>query len=135
MISILLYLLVHACIHFAARCSALMDKVENEIQYNSSKWWYKNPAYWSKVYSANNNKFIRGTKRRRDAWHDAKTAWIILESFAISLLGASLMFSVNEFPNIWKLIAIIVILLHPVLHGINWNLTFNLFYNKIYKRK
>lgn len=129
-----IYIVVLVFISISAVCSALMDKVETTIQFNDSIFCNKNPLYWSKVYSAEHNGFIKGTNRRRDAWHDAKSIGIIANAFAYNLMILFGYFIVKYFYNDYLLFLLLSVILHPIIHGVIWILTFNLFYNHIFKK-
>ena len=98
----------------AAVCNAVMDRIENSIQFNQSVFNRLNPEFWCKTISAHSVKFIPFTKYRLDAWHLFKSLMIIFIVLAIIFY--------NPF----------IYVLDFVILGIIWNLVFNIFYNKVF---
>lgn len=133
MTAIILYLLSQICNSIAAVCSALMDKTETEIQFNDSIWWNKNPAYWSKVFSAKVNNFLKRTKYRWDAWHNAKSGMIIAYMVHGILLALAFLFMPIEYLTLPYMVSFISA--HIALFALNNIKTFDLFYNKIFKKR
>jgi hypothetical protein len=121
MIAILLFAI-------AGILNAFADTIETEISFRASIFKKLNPKFWCKAVSANHVPFIPFTKYRPDAWHIAKSLWII------SLAGAavsSMYFPIFTFLNSdsWNAFISLVIL------GIAWNVPFSLFYNRVFSKK
>lgn len=117
------------CFICAAICSAIMDKTETKISFNDSVFFKMKALYWSKVDSANSNAFIPSTKRRRDAWHDAKSGMIIFFALGAVTICHFSIFQNNNF-NI-----ILNKFFDLIIYAAAWNIPFNLFYNRIFKKK
>lgn len=115
----------------AAICNALMDKVENEIQYNTSIFRrFKTPEFWCKTKSAHSVNLIPGTTYRPDAWHISKSLMIIFLIAAIVMFTPSISTHLKPFFQWYVLMGTLIEIL---LFGTIWNVTFNLFYNKFFK--
>lgn len=133
MTALILYLLSQICNSIAAVCSAVMDKTETEIQYNDSIFAGKRPRYWSKVFSAKVNGFSRGTHRRSDAWHDAKSGMIIAYmAYGILFVLAAQSLNAKYTTSNYLFMFIVA---HLALFALINIKTFNLFYNTIFKKK
>lgn len=119
-ISILLWII-------AAICNAVMDKTENEIQFNDSRFYKKDPLFWCKTKSST-KPFIKFTKYRLDAWHLFKSIMIISLVVSDIMLILTNPFLIFVNPKWYSYIMVVA------LYGAIWNTTFNIFYNKIFKK-
>lgn len=109
----------------AAVCSALMDKTETVISFNSSVFRKLDKGFWCKPVSADQRQLLKGTKYRADAWHLAKSCMVILVGLAVIFYHPVITWFT------WTLLNRMADL---VLLGMAWNIPFNLFYNHVFKR-
>lgn len=75
------------CILAAGSVNAICDTLENQVAFNASIFYRKNPEFWCKEISWNKVKTLFSYKF--DAWHMLKTLWVGLALFAapMSLLA------------------------------------------------
>lgn len=99
----------------AAICNALMDRVENDIQFNQSVFKRLKKGFWCKTSSAE-RPLLKYTFYRIDGWHLSKSLMIVSLCLAI----------VTYKP-------IIIPTVDFLIFGGCWNVAFNIFYNKIFK--
>lgn len=109
----------------AAVFNAVMDATENENFFESvfrnlpQRFWYKRESwkYAKKIF-----------KYRFDAWHIAKTIWVLCVAGAlVSAIFFGVWLAAN--PSFWFLLATVSAI------GLVWNAVFNLFYHIILKIK
>jgi hypothetical protein len=126
--------------------NAVMDSVETLISFAKSIFKNKNPLYWSKVDSANHHGFVKGTKFRNDAWHDAKFFSICCVAF--NLVGMVFFTEVFLWPIPVQWLQILIHLISELhwalqviiffilvgMYGLLRNGSFNLFFNKVFNK-
>lgn len=101
----------------AAMFNAVMDRTENSVAFNKSKFSHLNPKFWCKDISWEYAKILPFTRYKLDAWHIAKTLMIISLAFSLYLGHNELQW--------WEIFVL----------GAIWNGTFTLFYHNIFKKK
>lgn len=115
----------------SAICSAVMDSVENEVSFKESIFLKYNHVYWSKVDGANNTK-LPGTKYTWNAWHNFKSAMIILNATAFILIAFFTPHRFEIIDNIYLRIFIFAAIYYSV-YALLWNKVFSFFYHTIFK--
>ena len=109
------HIIIYSLVFIAGLFNAIMDTLKDH--YSSSIWWNKIP-FWQTQQDANGKKFLGMVW---DAWHIAKTAWILLmmtDIWLVSYLKVDVKW--------WEIFT-----LYFLAHGGG----FNLGYNILFKRK
>jgi len=116
----------------AAVFNAVMDRVENSIQFKVSVFKNLNSEFWCKTISAHSKNFIPFTKYRVDAWHLAKSGMIICFVSSAAFYHPFVENFLQPFIDNYALAGKVIFI---ILGGGIYNLTFNLFYNNVFKSK